>query len=178
MKSPADLPPGRDPPWDLNVFIEIQQGGRPVKYEFDSDLGVMRVDRFLHKAMSYPANYGFIPSTLSGDGDACDALIVGQAPVVPGCIIRARPIGALVMSDESGADEKILTIPVDDLNPAFAEVRSWEELPDKMSEQIRHFFMHYKDLEPERWISEPRWAGPDEAAKLVMKAIERRRQQS
>lgn len=174
LPSPIDLPAGQDPPWDINIFIEIQEGAHAVKYEYDLDLGVMRVDRFLHTAMSYPANYGFIPSTLSGDGDPCDAMIVGQAPVVPGCVIRARPIGALVMRDESGPDEKIIALPVDDLNPAFSEVRSCEDLPGKLLDRIRHFFVHYKDLEPARWISEPHWAGADEAAELIRAAIKRR----
>lgn len=173
MNSPLGISAGREPPWDVHVFIEIQEGGHAVKYEFDPELGTMRVDRFLHTAMSYPANYGFIPSTLSGDGDPIDALVVGQAPVVPGCVIRVRPIGALIMEDEAGADEKIITLPVDALNPAFAEVNSCEELPDKLLERIRHFFAHYKDLEPKRWISEPRWAGSDEAAALIEDAIER-----
>ncbi|WP_334656915.1 inorganic diphosphatase [Sphingomonas panaciterrae] len=174
MTIATDLPAGKSPPWDLNVFVEIPEGGQAVKYEFDRALGVLRVDRFLHTAMTYPGNYGFIPSTLSGDGDPCDALVIGQAAVVPGCVIRARPIGALIMEDEAGPDEKILTLPVDALNPALAEVKSCAELPRLMLDRIRHFFTHYKDLEPARWITEPRWAEADEAATLIREAIARR----
>ena len=177
MSSLVNLPPGRDPPWDLNIIVKIPEGGHPVKYEYDAELEIMKVDRFLHTAMSYPANYGFIPSSLSGDGDPCDALIIGQAPVVPGCLIRGRPIGALVMEDEKGADEKILIIPVDALNPAFSEIRSFEQLPKKLLDRIRHFFMHYKDLDEGRWISDPVWVDAAKAAELVEQAIERRRTQ-
>lgn len=169
------VPPGRNPPWDLNVIVEIPEGGEAVKYEFDVDLGVMRVDRFLHTAMTYPGNYGFIPNTLADDGDPHDVLIVGQAPVVPGCLVRVRPIGALMMSDEAGGDDKIIGLPVDALNPALREIRTCAELPDISLKRIAHFFRHYKDLETGKHVSEPRWANADEAAALVMQAIGRKR---
>lgn len=167
------IPPGRNPPWDLNVIVEIPEGGEAVKYEFDEELGVMRVDRFLHTAMTYPGNYGFIPGTLADDGDPHDVLIVGQAPVVPGCLVRARPVGALVMSDEAGGDDKIIALPIDALNPAHRDVTTCAELPDLMLKRVAHFFRHYKDLEANAFVSEPRWADANEAAELVARAIER-----
>lgn len=173
QRSLNDIPPGRDPPWDLNVVIEIPEGGEAVKYEFDAGLGIMRVDRFLHTSMRYPGNYGFIPGTLSGDGDPCDVLLVGQAPVVPLCLVRARPIGALMMRDEAGTDHKVLALPVDGLNPAFGEVRTCADLPSLLLRRVAHFFRHYKDLEPGKFESEPRWADADEAAGIVMAAIRR-----
>lgn len=167
------IPPGKAPPWDLNVIIEIPEGGEAVKYEFDAELGVMRVDRFLHTAMTYPGNYGFIPGTLADDGDPHDVIILGQAPVVPGCLVRARPVGALIMTDEAGGDDKILALPIDALNPAMREVRTCAELPALLLKRVAHFFQHYKDLEANAHVSEPRWAHAEEAAALVMRAIQR-----
>ncbi len=125
----AKIPVGRNPPKDLNALIEIPLGGVPVKYELDKDSGALFVDRFLHTAMFYPGNYGFIPHTLSADGDPCDVLVVGQVPVVPGAIIRCRPVGALMMEDEGGKDEKILAVPIDALHPFYIGVKSYEDLP-------------------------------------------------
>ena len=164
---------GRAPPQDVNVVVEIPQGGLPVKYELDKASGAMFVDRFLHTAMFYPGNYGFIPHTLSGDGDPCDVLVVGQVPVVPGAIIRCRPVGALLMEDESGQDEKILAVPVDALHPFYTGVRSYEDLPTVLCEQIAHFFQHYKDLEKGKWSKIVRWVGAAEAEALISEAIER-----
>jgi inorganic pyrophosphatase len=169
----AKIPIGREPPYDINVIVEIAQGGNPVKYELDKESGAVFVDRFLHTAMFYPGNYGFVPHTLSEDGDPIDVLIVGQVSVVPGAVVRCRPIGALLMEDEGGLDEKIVGVPVDALHPFYTDVRSYEDLPPILCEQIGHFFSHYKDLEPGKWVKIVRWVGPDEAAKLIMSAIAR-----
>src|SRR5947209_12743463 len=154
---------GENPPFDVNVLIEIPQGGDPVKYEFDKESGALMVDRFLHTTMFYPGNYGFIPHTLAPDGDPVDVLIVSQAAVFPGAVVRSRPVGMLMMEDEAGPDEKIIAVPVDQLNPYFSGVRSYEDLPGILRDQIGHFFRHYKDLEQGKWVRVVRWAGPDEA---------------
>src|SRR5580658_8641165 len=144
------IPPGRNPPSEINVLIEIPQGGVPVKYELDKVSGALFVNRFLHTAMYYPANYGFIPGKLSEDGDPCDALALSQVPVAPGAVVRCRPIGALLMEDENGIDEKILAVPVDELNLYYYGVDNYTDLPAIMRNQIEHFFSHYKDLEKDK----------------------------
>jgi inorganic pyrophosphatase len=164
---------GRNPPDDLHAVIEIPVGGVPVKYEFDKVSGAMFVDRFLHTAMFYPGNYGFIPHTLSEDGDACDILVVGSVPVVPGAVIRCRPVGALMMQDEAGIDEKVLAVPVDDLHPFYSNIRNYTDLPAVLIEQIAHFFEHYKDLEKGKWVKVVRWTDAVETAGLIRAAIER-----
>lgn len=164
---------GRNPPHEINAIIEIPQGGHPVKYELDKDSGAMFVDRFLHTSMIYPGNYGFIPHTLSADGDACDILVVGQSPVVSGAVIPSRPIGALMMEDEKGADEKILAVPIDELYPFYSKVKSYKDLPDILCEQISHFFQHYKDLEKNKWVSKVKWVGVEEAKELILQSIKR-----
>jgi inorganic pyrophosphatase len=169
----SKIPTGVEPPYDINVFIEIPQGGLPVKYELDKASGALFVNRFLHTTMFYPGNYGFIPNTLSEDGDACDALVVSQAAVIPGAVVRCRPIGALLMEDEAGRDEKIITVPVAALNPFYTGTNSYTDLPAILREQIQHFFRHYKDLEQGKWVKIVRWVGPDGAADLIMTAIER-----
>ena len=168
-----NIPIGRAPPWEVNVIIENPMGGEPVKYELDKDSGVLFVDRFLHTAMHYPGNYGFVPHTLSGDGDPIDVLVTGRTPVIPGAVLRSRPVGVLVMEDEKGDDEKILAVPVDALHPYHSEVRTYKDLRPIMLEQIAHFFTHYKDLEKGKWSRILRWGGPDEAASLITAAIER-----
>lgn len=169
----AKIPPGRNPPHEVNAFVEIPQGGLPVKYELNEDAGVLFVDRFLHTSMIYPFNYGFIPNTLAEDGDPLDILVVTPMPVVPGCVIRARPLGVLLMSDEKGVDEKILAVPVDALNPYYAEVKTYDELPPLMVKQISHFFTHYKDLEPGKSASVGEWASLEKAHERIMLAIAR-----
>src|ERR1700752_5184342 len=164
---------GPNPPKDLHAIIEIPLGGAPVKYELDKASGALKVDRFLHTAMFYPGNYGFIPQTLSLDGDPCDVLVVSQVQVVPGAIIRCRPVGALVMEDEAGGDEKIIAGPVDALAPFYSDVRSYRDLPKIMCEQIAHFFQHYKDLEKGKWVSIVKWVDVKGAEKLVLDAIAR-----
>jgi inorganic pyrophosphatase len=164
---------GDDPPRDINVLIEIPQGGVPVKYELDKDSGVLRVDRFLHTAMYYPGNYGFIPHTLSQDGDPVDVIVVGQVPVVPGAIIRCRPVGALLMKDEAGPDEKIVAVPVDKLHPFYSGVKTYKDLPVILTEQIAHFFQHYKDLEKGKWVTIVNWIGPQQAERMITEGIGR-----
>jgi inorganic pyrophosphatase len=165
---------GPAPPWDVNVLIEIPKGStEPVKYEIDKASGALFVDRFLHTAMFYPANYGFIPGTLSADGDPLDVLVVSRNAVVPGAVIRSRPIGALVLEDEAGGDEKIIAVPVEALHPFYSDVRSHEDLPQIMRDQIAHFFQHYKDLEHGKWVKISEWTGAEGAARLIEEAIER-----
>ncbi|MFZ9684656.1 MAG: inorganic diphosphatase [Gemmobacter sp.] len=169
----SKIPSGRNPPHDLNAVIEIPVGGVPVKYELDKDSGAMFVDRFLHTAMYYPGNYGFIPHSLSEDGDPCDIIVIGSVPVVPGAIIRCRPVGALMMQDESGLDEKILAVPVDALHPFYSGIRTYTDLPPVLIEQIAHFFEHYKDLEKGKWVKVMRWADTAEAEDMIRAAIAR-----
>lgn len=169
----ARLPVGKNPPFDVNAVIEIPAGGVPVKYELDKDSGALFVDRFIHTAMFYPANYGFIPHTLSGDGDPCDILVVAQIPVVAGAVIRSRPIGALLMEDEAGGDEKIIAVPVDKLHPFYTNVRTYQDLPASLLLQIEHFFTHYKDLEKDKFVKNTKWVGPEEAGELITKAVVR-----
>jgi inorganic pyrophosphatase len=172
----AKIAIGVAPPHDINVIIEIPQGGEPIKYEVDKVSGALRVDRFLHTAMFYPANYGFIPHTRSADGDPCDVLVVAHVPVMPGAVVRSRPIGALLMEDEAGGDEKIIAVPVEALHPFYNNVRSYQDLPPLLCEQIAHFFSHYKDLERGKWVKVARWVGPEEALDLVREAIARGRE--
>ena len=169
----SKIPVGVNPPYDVYAVIEIPQGGEPVKYELDKDSGAIFVDRFLHTAMFYPANYGFIPHTLSDDGDPADIMVVGPTPVVPGAVIRCRPIGCLKMTDEAGSDEKILAVPVDKLHPFYTGVDSWRQLPVILTEQIAHFFQHYKDLEKNKRTHIEGWADPDETAEIIRASIKR-----
>lgn len=163
---------GKNAPQEVNVLIEIPQGGQPVKYELDKQSGALYVDRFLHTSMIYPGNYGFIPHTLSDDGDPCDVLVVGQVPVISGAIIPSRPIGTLIMEDEAGFDEKILAVPVDKLHPFYSKIRSYEDLPEILCEQIAHFFQHYKDLEKGKWVKIVKWVGPEETFEIIRKGME------
>jgi inorganic pyrophosphatase len=164
---------GADPPRDVNALIEIPQGGVPVKYELDKASGALRVDRFLNTAMFYPGNYGFIPHTLSGDGDPVDVIVVVPSPVVPGAIVRVRPVGALLMKDEAGDDEKIIAVPVDKLNPFYSGVKSYKDLPETLTGQIAHFFQHYKDLEKGKWVTIVRWVEPAKAERMILEGIRR-----
>ena len=163
----SKIPTGVNPPYDINAIIEIPQGGEPVKYELDKESGAIMVDRFLHTAMYYPGNYGFIPHTLSDDGDPCDVIVLNPTPVVPGCVIRSRPIGVLKMVDEAGGDEKILAVPVDKLNPYYTEIASYRQLPAILIEQIEHFFTRYKDLEKGKSVTVKGWGDAGEAAALI-----------
>ena len=164
---------GRRPPVDCHAIIEIPLGGAPVKYELDKASGAMFVDRFLHTAMFYPGNYGFIPQTLSEDGDPIDVLVLSPVAVASGAVIRCRPVGALLMEDNSGTDEKIIAVPVDALHPFYAGITNFRELPQIMRDQIAHFFNHYKDLERGKWTKIGEWVDADAAQKLIMDAIDR-----
>ncbi len=165
------IPPGKNPPEDIYAVIEIPQGSN-VKYELDKESGAIFVDRFLFTPMFYPANYGFIPGTLADDGDPLDVLVISNQPVVPGSVIRCRPIGVLIMEDEKGLDEKILAVPVSKLDAAFEGVKEFSDLPQSVLNQIKHFFEHYKDLEPGKWVKLKDYKGSDEAKKLIEKAVQ------
>jgi len=167
------IPIGDDPPNNINVVIEVPIGGEPVKYEFDKKSGALFVDRILHTAMRYPANYGFIPHTLSFDGDPIDALVVSRTPFIPGSVVRARPIAVLFLEDEHGGDEKLLTVRGDTTFPYYSRVDQAEDLPPSVRQQVEHFFTHYKDLEPEKWVRVGRWGDAEEAKKALVEAIER-----
>ena len=169
------IPVGANPPWDVNVIIENPLGGQPVKYEIDKLSRAIFVDRFLHTAMFYPGNYGFIPHTLAGDGDPMDVIVVGQVPVIAGAVLRSRPVGVMKMEDEAGEDEKILAVPVDRLHPYYSHVTSYAQLPEIMLDQIAHFFTHYKDLEREKWVKVHGWEDENAAAEAINRSIDRGR---
>ena len=171
----SKIPTGRNPPSEINAVIEIPQGGEPVKYELDKESGAMFIDRFLRTAMFYPGNYGFVPHTLSEDGDPVDVLVVTQAPVVPGAVIRCRPVGVLLMTDEAGGDEKIIAVPTDALHPFYTNIRTYEDLPLTLLDKIAHFFQHYKDLEPGKWVKVVRWDGPAAAERMIAEGMQRAR---
>lgn len=164
---------GENIPESVNVIIENPMGGEPVKYEMDKETGMMVVDRFLHTSMYYPGNYGFIPHTLSGDGDPVDAIVIGRTPVMPGAILPARPVGVLVMEDESGMDEKIICTPVPRLHPYHDNISDYTDLRPILREQIEHFFAHYKDLEKGKWSKTLRWGDAAEAREMVLQGIDR-----
>lgn len=168
-----EIPIGEAPPWDINVIIEVPFGKEPVKYEMDKKSGALYVDRVMHTSMRYPCNYGFVPHTLSEDGDPIDILVASPVEFLSASIVRCRPVGVLEMKDEKGADEKILAVPVDALNPYYSEVKQYTDLPKILLDQISHFFAHYKDLEPGKWVELEGWEGAEHAAELIEKAIER-----
>jgi len=162
---------GKDAPNDINVIIEVPMNSDPVKYEFDKDAGAIIVDRFLSTAMFYPCNYGFIPHTLSDDGDPADVLVVSQYPVTPGSVIRCRPIGVLMMEDEAGGDEKILAVPVSKLTKYYDNINDYSDLPEILLSQISHFFERYKDLEKGKWVKISGWKNADDAKKIIEESI-------
>jgi len=164
---------GDNPPDDVNVIVEVPVGGEPVKYEMDKKAGTMVVDRFLYTPMRYPGNYGFVPHTLSDDGDPIDVLVPNQRPIVPGAVMNCRPIGVLMMEDEAGGDEKIIAVPSTRLTRRYEDVKDVMDLPEITRHQIQHFFERYKDLEPGKWVKIVGWEGADVARRLVTKAIER-----
>ena len=164
---------GEDVPNDVNVIIENPMGGVPVKYELDKDSGAVFVDRFIHTSMVYPGNYGFIPHTLSGDGDPVDVLVVTRKPVMPGAVLPARPIGVLLMEDDGGEDEKIIAVPADRIHPYHADVNDYTDLRQVNLDQIEHFFTHYKDLEKEKWSKTNGWGDAEHARKLILEGIQR-----
>jgi inorganic pyrophosphatase len=166
---------GNKPPEDVNVIIEVPLGGQPIKYEMDKEAGTLFVDRFLYTPMTYPGNYGFVPHTLSDDGDPIDVLVCNTRELVPGCVINVRPIGVLIMEDNSGQDEKIIAVPSPHLTRRYEKVRDYSDLPEITLAQIAHFFEHYKDLEPGKWVKIGDWMGADDAKRLIAEAIERAR---
>lgn len=167
------LSSGKNPPKEVNVLIEVPIGGEPIKYELDKDAGVLMVDRFLYTAMRYPGNYGFIPHTLSDDGDPCDVIVANTRAIVPGAVMACRVVGVLLMEDEAGGDEKILAVPSAKLTKRYEKVQNYTDLPEITLKQIEHFFQHYKDLEPNKWVKVIRWGNAEEAHALVQKGIER-----
>jgi len=164
---------GKNPPDDVNVVIEVPVGGEPIKYEMDKEAGTLVVDRFLYTAMRYPGNYGFIPHTLSDDGDPCDVLVASTRAIVPGAVMSVRPVGVLFMEDEAGGDEKIIAVPTSKLTQRYDKIKNYDDLPDITLQQIRHFFEHYKDLESGKWVKVLRWGNASEAQKLILEGIER-----
>lgn len=166
------LAAGKTPPRDINVVIEIPQGSN-IKYELDKDSGAIVVDRFLFTPMFYPLNYGFIPNTLSEDGDPTDVLVLSRQAVVPGAVIRARPVGVLLMEDESGVDAKIVAVPHEKVDNAYQGMRDVQDLPESLRNQIKHFFEHYKDLEPGKWVKVKDWAGAARAEAIIQADIAR-----
>lgn len=164
---------GHNPPDDINVIIEVPLGGEPIKYEIDKASGAMFVDRFLYTAMRYPCNYGFVPHTLSLDGDPMDVMVVGQRALVPGAVVRARPVGVLLMEDDGGIDEKVLAVPHTKLTPFYNKIDTYTDLPEILVERIVHFFTHYKDMEPDKWVKVQGFEGVETARDLIGQAVAR-----
>ena len=169
------IPVGDNPPDDINVIIEVPVGGEPIKYEMDKASGALFVDRYLYTSMRYPGNYGFVPHTLSDDGDPIDVLVASTRAITPGAVLNCRPIGALMMTDEAGGDEKIVAVPSTKLSRRYEKVANYSDLPQITIQQIEHFFAHYKDLEGEKWVRVDGWVDADAARKLVVEGIERGR---
>src|SRR5262245_4731399 len=164
---------GRNPTREVKWIVEVPVGGGPIKYEMDKEAGTLVVDRFLYTSMRYPGNYGFIPHTLSDDGDPCDVLIANQRGIVPGAVVAVRPVGVLKMQDEAGGDEKIIAVPTTRLTRRYDKVHSHTDLPEITLKQIEHFFEHYKDLETSKWVKVLGWGDAEEAKQLIVHAIER-----
>ncbi len=167
------VPAGRDLPNDCNVVIEIPMRADPIKYEVDKETGAVFVDRFMSTAMHYPCNYGYIPQTLSDDGDPCDVLVLSPYPLITGVVVRCRPIGMLKMQDEAGGDSKILAVPIDKLSSLYRDIKSPRDLPSITTQQIAHFFEHYKDLEPGKWVRVASWTEADEAKQEILASVAR-----
>jgi inorganic pyrophosphatase len=167
------IPIGKNPPHDINVIIEVSVGGEPIKYEMDKASGTLIVDRFLYTPMRYPGNYGFVPHTLSDDGDPIDVLVCNTRTIVPGAVINCRPVGVLVMEDESGGDEKVLAVPSSKVSRRYEKVLNYSDLPSISLQQIEHFFAHYKDLEPGKWAKIHHWGDRAEAERRIEEAIAR-----
>ncbi|HEY8595874.1 MAG TPA: inorganic diphosphatase [Devosiaceae bacterium] len=167
------IPVGANPPDDLNVIIEVPIGGEPIKYEIDKKSGALFLDRFLYTPMRYPGNYGFVPHTLCGDGDPLDVIVMNSRPIVPGAVVRCRPVGVLVMEDDGGRDEKIICLPVHKLTRNYDHIRDIADMPEIQVERVKHFFEHYKDLEPGKWVRIEHMGGVDEARRIVLDSIEK-----
>jgi inorganic pyrophosphatase len=163
---------GRDVPNDFNVIIEIPMNADPIKYEVDKETGAIFVDRFMGTAMHYPCNYGYVPETMSDDGDPCDVLVITPFPLIPGVVVRCRAIGVLKMTDEAGGDAKVLAVPVDKILPIYSHWQKPEDMNDLRLRQIQHFFEHYKDLEEGKWVKIEGWGGPDDAKAEILNGVE------
>ncbi len=164
---------GKNLPDEVNVIIENTAGAVPVKYEIDKDSGAIFVDRFVHTPMHYPGNYGFVPHTLSGDGDPVDVLVISTMPVIAGAVLPSRPIGVLLMEDDGGQDEKVIAVPTTKMFPYHADIKNYDDLPAIVLEQIEHFFTHYKDLEKGKWSKILGWADADKARSMIEEGVER-----
>jgi len=164
---------GPNAPEEVNVVIEVPIGGEPIKYEMDKPSGALVVDRFLYTSMRYPGNYGFIPHTLSDDGDPCDVLVANTRAIIPGAVMSCRIVGVLKMKDEAGHDEKLIAVPTSKLTQRYDNVKNYTDLPDITIRQIEHFFEHYKDLEPGKWVKVAGWGDAAEAHKLILDGMER-----
>lgn len=167
------IAPGNTPPEDINVVIEVSMGGHPIKYEMDKNSGALFVDRFLHTPMSYPGNYGFVPNSLSNDGDPLDVLICNTRPLLAGSVINVKPIGVLVMEDDGGLDEKIIAVPTDKLTKRYLHINDYIDLPEIILQQIEHFFKHYKDLEKDKWVRIDGWKDVTYAKQMILESIAR-----
>jgi len=167
------VPTGANPPDEINVIIEIPKDAEPVKYEVDKATGAIFVDRVLSTPMRYPCNYGYVPHTVCGDGDPADVLVLMPLALIPGSVIRVRPVGVLKMSDEGGADEKILAVPVTKVYPGYAHVQDLDDVPQHWRDRIAYFFEHYKDLEAGKWVKLDGWGGVDEAKRVIVESITR-----
>ena len=172
----SSIPIGSNPPEEINVIIEVPVGGEPIKYELDKASGALFVDRFLYTPMRYPGNYGFVPDTLSEDGDPIDVLVCNTRALVPGAVISCRPVGVLIMEDDGGQDEKVIAVPSAKITRRYDDVHNYSDLPSISLEQIQHFFEHYKDLEPGKWVKIQNWADADTAKQFILEAIERAKQ--
>jgi inorganic pyrophosphatase len=168
-----NVPSGKSLPNDFNVVIEIPAHADPVKYEVDKESGAVFVDRFMSTSMHYPCNYGYIPHTIAGDGDPVDVLVVSPFALPPGVVIRCRPLGMLSMTDEAGDDAKLLAVPVDKLTPLYRTVQTYSDMPTLLLDQISHFFEHYKDLEPGKFVKVNGWRGGEEAKKEILEGVQR-----
>jgi inorganic pyrophosphatase len=162
---------GENPPEDINVIVEVPYGGEPVKYEMDKEAGTMIVDRILYTSMRYPGNYGFVPHTLSDDGDPIDVLIANKRPLIPGAVINCKPVGILHMTDEAGGDEKLVAVPSAHISAMYKDVNTLDDLPKLLVDQIAHFFQRYKDLEDGKWVNIDRWGDAEEAKAAIMKSL-------
>lgn len=167
------VPAGKNVPDEVNVIIEIPAHADPIKYEVDKDTGALFVDRFMGTPMHYPVNYGYVNQTLAGDGDPVDVLVVTPFPLLSGSVIKCRPVGVLNMTDESGEDAKVLAVPIDKLSVLYRGVTDYTDLPESLLKQIEHFFSHYKDLEPNKWVKIEGWDGIEGAKKEIVSGVER-----
>lgn len=165
------VPAGRNLPDDFNVIIEVPMNSPAIKYEVDKESGAIFVDRMLRTAMYYPCNYGYVPHTLCGDGDPLDVLVVLPLPMLPGTVVRCRPIGVLQMKDEAGEDAKVVAVPVNEVTGTYRDITTVKDLDERLLDQIRHFFEHYKDLEPNKWVRTGDWRGVNTARKEVMDSV-------